>query len=278
MSWLAPRVRARLREGRAAALDALDALRPHRDGDELLPPRRLRLRFGGGDFRSVGADRVRSAVELAGLDPGSRVLDVGCGTGRLALALTRLLDGGSYEGFDPDPAGVEWCRARITPRFPRFRFRRLDVRNRAYNPRGREAAETLRFPYPDGEFDVVILSSIFTHLPPAAVANYLREVARVLCGGGRCFATFFLIEEGSLRRIESGSADLDLRPVAEDGRVFGLRGSPLEAATGLREDDVRSMHAAAGLRIRDPITFGSWSGLDPASCRDYQDIVVSSRA
>ena len=52
-------------------------------------------------------------------------------------------------------------------------------------------AEKLDFP--DATFDFVCATSVFTHMLPAGVANYLREIRRVLRPGGRCLATFFVL-------------------------------------------------------------------------------------
>jgi ubiquinone/menaquinone biosynthesis C-methylase UbiE len=40
------------------------------------------------------------------------------------------------------------------------------------------------------------MKSLFTHIRPAEVENYLREMARVLKPGGRCLAAFFMLNEG----------------------------------------------------------------------------------
>ena len=60
-------------------------------------------RHGREGFVRAGDESVRCFVEWGGLRPGDRVLDVGSGVGRMAVALTRYLDvGSSYEGFDVD--------------------------------------------------------------------------------------------------------------------------------------------------------------------------------
>jgi SAM-dependent methyltransferase len=241
----------------------------------LLPPRRLRLALGGDIFRELGERTVRNATELADLGPGDRVLDIGCGPGRVALALSGRLEGGSYEGFDPDAAGIRWCRRQITPRFPSFRFRHVDLANAEYNRRGGERAAAFVFPYEDASFDLVIAASVYTHLTPPEVANYLRETARVLAPGGRCLASFFLVNEESLRQMESGETELWLEPREEDG-LYGLAGLPDEVLVGLAEQKVRSMHDTAGLAIREPIQTGSWSSRNPFAF-DHQDVVVSER-
>lgn len=76
---------------------------------------------GGGD------DRL-SPARNAGLTAGEDVLDVGCGSGRVALPLISILGpDGSYEGFDVVPEAVAWSRRRITAAHPNFRFQLADV-------------------------------------------------------------------------------------------------------------------------------------------------------
>src|SRR5262245_56241811 len=101
------------------------------------PPRRLVSRVGGGDYRVVGRALFDMLVEHGRLCATDRVLDIGCGVGRLAAPLTEYLGKeGGYEGFDIDPELVAWCERNITRRHPRFRFRHVSVRNDLYNPDG----------------------------------------------------------------------------------------------------------------------------------------------
>jgi ubiquinone/menaquinone biosynthesis C-methylase UbiE len=55
-------------------------------------------------------------VELSGLKPHERVLDLGCGIGRMAVSHPRYLgDRGSYEGLEVFLKGIAWCQENITP-------------------------------------------------------------------------------------------------------------------------------------------------------------------
>ncbi len=73
----------------------------------------------GGEFRATGEEFLTYFIEIGGLRPSDRVLDVGCGVGRMAVPLTRYLSPeGRYEGFDVMANAVEWCQRHITPRFP----------------------------------------------------------------------------------------------------------------------------------------------------------------
>ena len=63
-----------------------------------------RIFFGGGPFNEIGEEFFRHFVELGGLKPDERVLDLGCGIGGMAVPLTRYLsERGSYKGFDVFP-------------------------------------------------------------------------------------------------------------------------------------------------------------------------------
>ena len=128
-------------------------------------------------FKQNSEDFFRYYVDLCGLKPDERILDVGCGIGRKTIRLTQYLgDGGSYEGIDIVKSGIDWCSERISRRYPRFRFQQIDVYNGHYNPGGRYKAAEYRFPYPDGSFDFVVLGSVFTHMLTDDTAHYLSEV------------------------------------------------------------------------------------------------------
>lgn len=265
----------RARRLREAGFDAVEAVRPGRRR-ELLPPRRFRLGLGGDRFRELGAETARNATERADLAPGERVLDVGSGAGRVALALLdRVGDSVTYEGFDPVAAEVRWCSREITPRHPGFGFTHVDLANAEYNPRGKQTALGFRFPFEDDAFDLVIAASVFTHLLPGEIAHYLRESARVLRPGGRVLASFFLINDLSRRGIEEGISAERLSPRDDEPGLWAPPpGYDAEVTVGVTEERARAMYAAAGLAIREPIGFGSWCGLRPGQ-PDYQDIVVA---
>jgi SAM-dependent methyltransferase len=248
-----------------------DALRRLR-GDSLTPPRGLSF-VGGGDFEATGHEFRGYFTELGGLRPGDRVLDIGCGIGRMALPLTDYLEGGSYAGFDVGREMVRWCRRRISPRWPNFEFSWAPVYNAKYNPFGTISAAEFRFPYEDASFDFAFATSLFTHLVRDEARHYLAETARVLKPGGSCLLTFFLIGAEAEAEIAAGRAGLDLSHPAGGGLTTDPR-QP-EEAIGFREADLPALLAEAGLELGGPVRHGLWANAPGAVT--LQDMVVARR-
>jgi ubiquinone/menaquinone biosynthesis C-methylase UbiE len=192
-------------------------------------------------------------IDLAGLEPSHRILDIGCGPGELTAELAGYLNPrGSYTGMDVRADAIETLRDRYAAA-PNFTFVQADLRNSQYNPDGAENALQYRFPADDASVELVVLRSVFTHMLPDEVAKYIEEIARVLSPGGRSFVTYFLINDKS-------RPYLDTRwPAAADDALYRVRhnDSP-ERAVALEEAFVRKLYATSGLRILEPIRYGTW--------------------
>jgi len=257
----------------AANLKALRGrVRAVRDQMRGLPPAATREFVGDGDFERIGRDFVRYFVDLGGLRPTDRVLDIGCGIGRMAIPLAGFLAApGTYEGFDIGAIGIDWCNRNIARRNPRFKFTHVDLYNSFYNPRGTLDPGTFRFPYSDEGFDFGFATSVFTHLMPSTATHYLQELTRVLRVGGRGVLTVFLLDEQSRDGIRSGTSS--------QAFVHGIGAAAMstnvekpEAAIAYDEEWLRASLGSCGLEIVEPIRWGSWSGR--ADYLSYQDLLV----
>ena len=246
-------------------LDAVDSLTGRRD--PLVPPHRMFRLIGHGNFKKTGEEFFGYFTRF-GLKPEHNVLDIGCGVGRMAIPLTRFLKG-NYEGFDIVPYEVEWCSRSITPRFPNFHFRVADIFNEGYNPRGKIAGKDYRFPYPDGSFEFCYLTSVFTHMLPDELNNYLREIRRVLKPSGRCLATCFLLNEESEALIAKGKSKLNF--AYTNGRCKVVNPEVPTDAVGYPEGDMEAMLKEAGLALLSK-HYGSWCVRK--EILSYQDILV----
>jgi ubiquinone/menaquinone biosynthesis C-methylase UbiE len=139
----------------------------------------------GGSFRSARRYDASLALALAGrgralrrrltdlleVGPGHRVLDVGCGTGTLALAVARVVaPSGSLTGIDTSPQMI----ARATAKAARRRL-----------PAQFQVADASALPFDDDSFDAAVSSLVLHHLPEAARAGAVQELLRVVRPGGR---------------------------------------------------------------------------------------------
>lgn len=160
-----------------------------------LPPAHLRPNAKERkNDNQVYLDSARREVDWMvgnlGLTRESSVLDLGCGPGRTAIGiLDRVGEIKKYRGVDVNERYVRWAQHHITFEHPNFQFHHLNLKNDHYNPEGAEIASDVSFPFEDGEFDVIYLFSVFTHMMTEDVRRYLKELRRVLHPSGRIFMT-----------------------------------------------------------------------------------------
>jgi ubiquinone/menaquinone biosynthesis C-methylase UbiE len=123
-----------------------------------------------------GAFRER-LVQLARLEPGQSVLDIGCGTGSLAIAAKRHVGPlARVHGIDASPEMIARARKKAGKAGLDVSFTEGVVE---------------RLPFPDQQFDVVLSTLMLHHLPREAREQCAREIRRVLKSGGRVLAVDF---------------------------------------------------------------------------------------
>ena len=122
----------------------------------------LTLLLGVGRFH-------RRLLAQADIAAGSRVLEVGCGTGTLTILARRLHPAADVTGIDPDPNALARARRKAQRRGVVVRF---------------ELAYAEQLPFPEASFDRVLSALMLHHLGAEAKGPALREVRRVLAPGG----------------------------------------------------------------------------------------------
>jgi SAM-dependent methyltransferase len=236
---------------------------------ELVPPQDLLPDYAQRRSFMAAGDRFLEAAASRGLEPHHRVLDIGCGVGRFAVALAGYLDErGGYAGIDTHAPSVRLCRQYIGRKLDRFKFKRV--------PFG-EAA-TLRFPFASASFDFAFSNSLFTHLIPEIAENYVLEMGRVLRPNGRAFNTMFLLNSESLALLDSGSSTHHKTYPLGDGRARVKNPERPQAWIAHDEGFIRGVHKRAHLKIEPPIRYGAWPGREPSGPGfGEKDIVVAVR-
>lgn len=159
------------------------------------------MRFGGryfkndADFLQTAEAEAKRLITFCNLTDQSTVLDIGCGTGRLATGLLRTLGNTlQYRGVDVSEAAISWCKRYIEKQYPNYQFIRVNVANERYNPHGKKIDTQFTLPLQNNTCDAIYLYSVFSHMELADVQTYLREFSRVLKPTGGIFLTTFIEE------------------------------------------------------------------------------------
>lgn len=259
------------------ALDSWESLAGRKN--PLNPPRRLMSvgsnEFTRGDFNSIGLKLFSYLCDVGGLNPNDKVLDVGCGVGRMAIPMTQYLSSrGTYDGIDIVAESIRHCKKAYSPRFYNFHFHHADAFNSHYNPDGKYLPHEYKFPFQENSFSFIFLTSVFTHMLGQGIENYLKEIKRVLRPGERCLITYFILNDESEALMNTDKSHLKFVYPIDHGKSIQL--IEPEVAIAFDEKYIRDIYQKLGLKIVEPIRYGSWSG--SKSEVGYQDIIVAVNA
>lgn len=235
----------------------------------VVPPEQAAVLSIGGGYEVQALEFLRYFVDLCGLQREGNVLDVGCGIGRMAYGLVGYLTGrAQYFGFDVMAPAIATARATIGAGRPRFRFEHVDLANLMYHAAGVRSASTFAFPVTDRWADLVILTSVLTHLRAPEVRHYLNEIGRTLAPGGRALVTVFEFDSEVERLVAAGCSQ---KPFFAWEGCWTIDAAVPEEALGYARRDLELWVAEAGLRIERRVP-GTWCGRSGGL--SFQDLLV----
>lgn len=212
---------------------------------------------------------IQNFIELCKIKPNDRILEIGSQYGRLTIPFTNYLNSeGSYEGLDIIPDAISSCKENITPKFSNFHFTLADVRNKWYNPSGKITASEYKLPYENDSFDFVYLLSVFTHMLPKDMENYLHEIHRVLKKGGLCLISYFLLNKNSLKFMETNTTNENIFKYQFEGYRSKNKENP-EAVLAYEENFIKKIYEKYDISIKEPIRYGNWTGIESSYVQDF---------
>lgn len=222
---------------------------------KLLPPETFQImNYSEANFTAIGKNHLDYFISKGGLKPTDSVLEIGSGNGRIASALAGYLTSGNYVGLDIMKSFVKWCQETYKG-YNNFSFRHINVFNKAYNRFSFTKAKNYKFNFDDNSFDFIFLTSVFTHMHEADIANYLGEISRMLKPGGRVFITYFLVNEQTLKNISKGTTTRKFVKYIDNAYTDNPR-TP-ESAIGHAEEYVYKLYEKNGLAV-DDVSYGKW--------------------
>lgn len=144
----------------------------------------------------------KALIEQANFKPHQRVLDLGCGTGTLAIMIKRIHSRTEVYGIDGDSEVIGIARRKASKNCADVTFDR---------------GMSSEMFYPDGSFDLVVSSLFFHHLTREDKEKTLREAHRVLKDGGELHIADWGLPDNCLMAVASRSITLlDGRETTED--------------------------------------------------------------
>lgn len=217
---------------------------------------------------AIGKSWVKRFVSLGGLRSTDNILDVGCGPGRMAIAIgDEMKWKNKYIGFDVREEDVIWATNNINTLHPDFSFKHIDVSTSRYNTNGKILSSEVVYPCEENWADFVLATSIFSHMFTGSLFQNFVEARRCLKHQGHFLFTGFILDEhynvSSHRRY---AFDTCL-----DGAAFVAVPDAPEKAVAYRKEFIVRMLSVVGFSEYKHFP-GSWKSSPGA--KSGQDIFV----
>ncbi len=235
---------------------------------------------GGSDPETVGNASANVMRRLLPLNGNSKVLDFGCGIGRVLAALKKDgPDPKNIVGMDIMPPVIDFCNQHLKPNLTNTTFELVNDKNDHYDhfieTNAGKTREALSSQYQDYFTDGCAFS-VFTHVTKQDFAGLLKFISSMMVPGGRFLMTCFELNEFSRYMIEHQQTIFPLANKAwwEGGQILvGDANDPL-AFIAFDRSLVEKLVWDAGLAI-SKVEYGCWMGGGIGS--SLQDVMICTK-
>lgn len=204
-------------------------------------------------FSTIGTQFVNVITQYTDLSPKHKILDIGCGTGRLVSALINKHPNIRCDGLDINKDYVEYCRLKYTGV-----FKHHDIYHEEYNPAGTIDQHRFTLPYKDKQYDTITILGVLNHVDILTTCRLIEESSRILKPRGVLVATVLLLNDHSNDQIEKqltskpfkfAYSDVDYKYEVLDRKYLNI---------AVDEQKIRQALIKQNLIIKEPIKYGAW--------------------
>jgi cyclopropane fatty-acyl-phospholipid synthase-like methyltransferase len=240
---------------------------------------------GGLDPEAIGDACVGILDRYVAINPHSRLLDFGCGVGRVSVSvLKRNPTVGHITGFDILPQVIAFCDAHIASAFPQTRFELIQGSNEHYDRyiamAGASSAKNHALIQSEhaAAFTAAYAFSVFTHVEIADYRSLLKLLSNLLQPGGTLLFTAFLLTPFSRQAIQEANTWFSFTDPATEAQGNVFIGNAADRLSFIAFDLalVQQMVFEAGLVVTH-VEHGSWAGGNVYFSPSVQDVVVCRR-
>lgn len=235
---------------------------------------------GGSDPEIVGEASSNVVTRLLPLPGHARILDFGCGIGRVLAALRkRNITSQPIVGMDIMPPVIDFCNTYLQPNLSSLNFELIDDKNDHYDRfisgNNGKSRSQLAIQY-QSYFDVGYAFSVFTHVSQEDFGGLLKFISAMMVPGGQFLMTCFELNEFSRYMIKNGQSLFPLvdKEEREGGKILiGDRSDPL-AFIAFDRSLVEKMAWDAGMAITK-VEYGCWMGGSIGT--SLQDVMICTK-
>jgi len=194
-----------------------------------VPPREMWLGYGSTEEEYLASGARDTAIMLAILkksgftiEPGQKVLEFGCCTGRMIRHLVEACPNVELWGVDLHSEYVQWCRQNLSPEIHFLLSTAIP-----------------HLPFPDEMFDFIFCGSVFTHIEEFE-GTWLAELARIIRPGGCLY--FTIHDDHSVKLLETSHRNIALAERMRSDPVYDAHCSDFSLLAVGRKDLTQVFH------------------------------------